>query len=237
MLWIGESYTCGHNMPAKNQMQKKDSMPIKIPKPCSEKWDSMSPTSLGRNCAVCQTEVIDFTNWKTEDIIRYIHNADHKVCGRLKSFQQQKRLFVPRFLHSKFFQRLTAGLIFSTFIGAASGKVFHKKDDGHIQIHYTVDVDTASIQGVVVDKQNRPLIGVVIYIDDQQYTLSDDKGRFFIPLPKEDKKQVLLSFRYLGYKEKKIKVKLRKKNRKPLKVTLEEDMVTIGEIIVNPIRK
>lgn len=58
-------------------------MSITTPKPCTEKWDNMSPTERGRHCSVCQTEVVDFTDWKTDDIIRYIQNTNKKICGRI----------------------------------------------------------------------------------------------------------------------------------------------------------
>ncbi len=41
-------------------------MSITAPKPCTEKWDNMSPSERGGHCSVCQTEVVDFTDWKTD---------------------------------------------------------------------------------------------------------------------------------------------------------------------------
>lgn len=58
-------------------------MKVNIPNPCTEKYDNMSPTELGRLCKVCNTEVVDFTNWETKDIVEYIQNSNQKVCGRL----------------------------------------------------------------------------------------------------------------------------------------------------------
>lgn len=59
-------------------------MKVNIPNPCSEKYESMSPTELGRVCKICNTEVVDFTNWETKDIVEYIKKSNQKVCGKLK---------------------------------------------------------------------------------------------------------------------------------------------------------
>lgn len=58
-------------------------MKINISIPCAEKYDNMSPTDTGRMCTICNTEVIDFTNWETKDIVAYIQKSNQKVCGRL----------------------------------------------------------------------------------------------------------------------------------------------------------
>ncbi len=60
-------------------------MNVKIPNPCNEKYEGMSPSELGRMCKVCNTEVVDFTNWETKDIVSYIQKSNQKVCGRMKS--------------------------------------------------------------------------------------------------------------------------------------------------------
>src|SRR5690606_17188028 len=65
-------------------------MKIGIPNTCSEKYDNMSPTALGRLCKVCNTEVVDFTNWETKDIVSYIQNSNKKVCGKMKTFDSSK---------------------------------------------------------------------------------------------------------------------------------------------------
>ena len=66
-------------------------MKVNIPNPCTEKYDNMSPTELGRLCKVCNTEVVDFTNWETKDIVEYIQNSNQKVCGKLKLSQIENK--------------------------------------------------------------------------------------------------------------------------------------------------
>ena len=62
-------------------------MNLNIPNPCTEKYDNMSPTSLGRLCKICNTEVVDFTNWEAKDIFKYIQKSNKNVCGKLKLSQ------------------------------------------------------------------------------------------------------------------------------------------------------
>ena len=58
-------------------------MKVNIPNPCSEKYDNMTPTDLGMLCKVCNTEVLDFTDWETKDIVDYIQKSNQKVCSKV----------------------------------------------------------------------------------------------------------------------------------------------------------
>jgi hypothetical protein len=59
---------------------------ISIPTPCHEKASSFTPTSKGAFCSSCQKEVIDFTSWTDERILRYFAHATN-TCGRFKADQ------------------------------------------------------------------------------------------------------------------------------------------------------
>ena len=61
---------------------------IRIPKPCHEDWNAMTPNEQGRHCDSCCKTVVDFTTWSNEDILRYLtkHSAA-KVCGRFTKAQ------------------------------------------------------------------------------------------------------------------------------------------------------
>ena len=67
-------------------------MKVNIPNPCAEKYDNMSPIELGRLCKVCNTEVVDFTDWETKDNVEYIQKSNQKVCGKLS---KRYRVFFP----------------------------------------------------------------------------------------------------------------------------------------------
>jgi TonB family protein len=58
-------------------------MRINIPEPCQADWDKMKIGLISRHCERCEKNVIDFRNYKREDIILYLlANKNEKVCGR-----------------------------------------------------------------------------------------------------------------------------------------------------------
>ena len=61
---------------------------IKIPKPCFENWEAMTPNMLGKFCGSCQENVVDFTNKSAVEIQKYLmENREKKVCGRFETSQ------------------------------------------------------------------------------------------------------------------------------------------------------
>lgn len=73
-------------------------MPVKtidlsIASPCSEDFNSMTPTARGAHCSSCRKEVIDFTAWSDEQLIGFF-NSGGSVCGRLRD-DQLGRSLVP----------------------------------------------------------------------------------------------------------------------------------------------
>ena len=45
---------------------------IHIPQPCPESWAAMTPTAQGRHCAVCATEVVDFTRMSEAEVLAFL---------------------------------------------------------------------------------------------------------------------------------------------------------------------
>ena len=79
---------------------------IRIPKPCHEDWQKMTPTSLGAFCKSCRKEVIDFTKMNDEEVTHYLLNRNNeKLCGRFKQ-QQIDRIKIS--LPSNIFSRRMA---------------------------------------------------------------------------------------------------------------------------------
>ena len=66
---------------------------IRIPEPCHEDWNKMTPDTNGKFCGSCQKSVFDFSN-KTDEEIKDIlmHYKDQKVCGRFKTTQIDRPL-------------------------------------------------------------------------------------------------------------------------------------------------
>lgn len=212
-------------------------MSIKIPVKCDENWDSMSHTSRGMLCSRCKIEVIDFTDWKTEDIVTYVQKSNTKVCGKLLSTQSHTS-YKSSLKNKLYFSKLRVGLILS-------GLLFTKfvKAEFHIENmvyeHFNEQQkdlkDSITIKGIVIDESRRPLSGVNIYnILTKESSSTDDKGRFIFKFSNEQNFKFLrLSFSYVGYDIKEVIYDLSKNAR--LKVELTEARHEIGEVIVtNP---
>ena len=61
---------------------------IRIPQPCHENWNEMTPTQKGAFCSVCTKEVIDFSVMSDDEVKHYfMANAGKKTCGRFRKEQ------------------------------------------------------------------------------------------------------------------------------------------------------
>lgn len=86
------------------------------------------------------------------------------------------------------------------------------------------------IEGRVVDDKNSPLPGVsVTSTKTHQKTVTDATGRFFISLPEGTRTD--LQFTYIGMKSQTVSVNA-KGELKPLRIVLQEDAGSLGEVVV-----
>lgn len=65
-----------------NNWLMQEQLILQIPEPCHEDWNKMTPVEQGRHCAVCQKNVVDFTNETDDTIIDFFKNYSGKTCGR-----------------------------------------------------------------------------------------------------------------------------------------------------------
>ena len=70
---------------------------IKIPEPCHEGWDSMTPKDKGRFCGSCNKTIVDFTKMDTYQIQDFLQeNKDKRICGHIKQTQLDSiNLIIP----------------------------------------------------------------------------------------------------------------------------------------------
>ena len=76
-------------------MRKPKTIQIKLPEPCHEDWDEMTPVERGRFCTHCQKTVIDFTKWTDTDLFNFFIKDKGKTCGRFTNLQLDRNLTVP----------------------------------------------------------------------------------------------------------------------------------------------
>jgi hypothetical protein len=61
---------------------------IHQPAPCHESWEAMTPTEMGRHCAACHTQVVDFTRMSDEEVVAFVrHTTPGRRCGRFREDQ------------------------------------------------------------------------------------------------------------------------------------------------------
>jgi len=69
------------------------SFTIRIPDPCAENWNAMTPAGSGRHCDSCCKVVVDFTKMQPSEIRDYlVANRGQRVCGHFNSAQLQQPL-------------------------------------------------------------------------------------------------------------------------------------------------
>jgi hypothetical protein len=66
---------------------------IRIPDPCHEDWNKMTPDDKGKFCNSCCKSVVDFTNKTDQEIIDILQSAgEGKVCGHFRKSQVDRPL-------------------------------------------------------------------------------------------------------------------------------------------------
>lgn len=78
---------------------------VKIPEPCHESWDKMTPTQQGKFCLSCNKEVVDFSQKSTNEIINYFQsrgNNKERLCGRFDIKHVEQPLKKTKFYYRYF---------------------------------------------------------------------------------------------------------------------------------------
>ncbi|MFD0962739.1 carboxypeptidase-like regulatory domain-containing protein [Pseudofulvibacter geojedonensis] len=213
----------------------KQKINISIPEPCHEDWNNMTPTQKGRFCGVCTKEVVDFTSFSDEQLIKHLNREQH-LCGRFNKQQLNRDLVLDRKNRSSFSSFVTAGL-FSLFLFNSNGTKAQEKpkteqtDKKYISIPLinTLAKDSITVSGTVLDENNYPLPGATILIKRSETgTSTDFDGVFSLKCKKND----LIKISYVGYETKYVKttqidsITLNPDN------TLDEVIVIVGGISV-----
>ena len=195
-------------------------MKVNIPNPCFEKYENMSPTELGRMCKVCNTEVVDFTNWETKDIVAYIQKSNQKVCGRVDISASN-----PKYNWSKF----AATLLAIGSLGSITNLSTASASDYSPIVQENQKKD--SITFIILNQKNSPMPEVRIRNNyNGQIWISNKDGKVTLPISSTTETYKIL---ILGYLPQEIKVNKKKANR-TIKIVMEEESTTIGEVIIEP---
>jgi hypothetical protein len=202
---------------------------ISIEEPCSQNWQQMAPITNGRFCTSCSKAVTDMTAMTNQQIIDYLA-AGSNICGRIR---QEQLLAVNSQLQasapaaSLFWKRWTwaAAMLLAAFKPAKAQQNTAKPATQQAWASITMGLVAApgaelkasliTIQGQVVDDDNRePLIGATITAGNY-HTLTDAKGKFTLQVPAGTQ---LIHVQHVGYDTRAIKLKNKKSNRYYIKV-------------------
>lgn len=115
---------------------KDQNLIIRIPEPCHEDWNNMTPDNKGRFCSSCSKSVIDFSN-KTDVEIHTIltEHKDLNVCGHFKKTQINRPLNfsidfnnLPKNISSTKAFAIAVFLVFGTFLFSCTNPEGKKVD-------------------------------------------------------------------------------------------------------------
>lgn len=175
---------------------------IRIPKPCTEDWSTMTPTEKGKFCSSCQKEVIDFTDKLDSEIAKIMSKNKHGLCGRFRTSQLQQVYTYKAIEPEKKSQfKYAAALALSVFtmknVHAQSNKTTQEiisieKSDSLLQSEIKTDDDTITLAiSTIAKSTNKLLPNTKILISSQTkgYTIAntaDSTGKLIINLPKAD---------------------------------------------------
>lgn len=204
---------------------------IEIPKPCSEKWEAMTPTEKGMHCSSCQKEVIDFRNFSNSELAKYVSINDN-ACGRFSISQLNHEITTPRTRHEfpfKLFLGISS-LILS--VPVYSQKLKSKIENTNdkqvpLQKNLTEDIE---IHGVVSDETG-PLPGAnIIEKKTKKGTQADVDGIFTIRIPNQNfENHVYLSFEFIGLETQIIEVF---RDSQDMRVELKGSNILLGEVVM-----
>ncbi len=69
---------------------------LRVPEPCHENWNEMTPADKGRHCNACSKVVVDFTVMSDRQIIDYFAKTTHKTCGHFTASQLNRTIIKPK---------------------------------------------------------------------------------------------------------------------------------------------
>lgn len=215
----------------------KSNFSLSIPKPCSEDWNSFTPTSTGGFCGSCQKNVIDFTKATDDEIIAFISRKPEHACGRFTSDQLKTYAILPEVKIRPGFMLLKAGaisllLLFMNKQTSAQtaqakpatelGRQVITHDEKQIENYETI------IRGVVTSEDSSALPGVsVVQRNTSNGTQTDDEGRFELRMDPSNGNVLVFSFISLETQEYTLTT-----GSQRIKIIMKPDLSTLDEVVV-----
>lgn len=207
---------------------------VRLPKACTEDWDTFDPKEEGRHCKVCSKVVVDFTRMTDNDIIAYLSTHSERICGRLGHRQLKTYTVGSDIAVRPGFGLVKAGVI--SLLLVLTSRPIHAKLPEPVPVtivsseNYSEDVPKAYVlTGQVVSSEDgEPFPGVNVTLKGTKNgTVTDSEGRFKIG-PVEPGQVLVVSF--IGYKT--FEYVVPETQVATLKIELTADALFLGEVIV-----
>ena len=145
----------------------KKQLHLKIPEPCHEDWNTMTPVEKGRFCDSCQKQVVDFTGMSDEQVFAFFRKpATGSVCGRFMNDQLDRDILMPRkrVPWLKYFFQFTIPVFLTSLKTTAQGQVVLKRS--------TNEVCSKEVMGNSRMLNQPKLVGDTIIIPGQKENIS-----------------------------------------------------------------
>ena len=211
---------------------------LSIPTPCHEKASSFTPTSRGSFCSSCQKEVIDFTAWSDERIVRYFAGATN-TCGRFRADQLKTYEVVkPKRSRFQMFASVAVVTVLSLFWQRPAFAQSKEKQPTLTEQQVTESqltgkpsvTATVVATGVVHADDGSVLPGVnVLRKGTTEGTVTDASGEFKLTLTNVSEKDSII-FSFIGMYTKELQIAALKDER--LNVTMRNDIVMEMQTVV-----
>ncbi len=174
---------------------------ISIASPCSQTFESFSPTANGGFCSMCQKEVIDFRNKTDKEVLHYFQTDHTKTCGYFRKEQLKTYESIPK--DSNFLAKWKFGFAsFSLFSLFTTNQVIaqskeetpmHQTDAKNLLTEESKE-EKIIVRGSVSDASGR-MPGATIWLKNSDLTVSTGfDGTFQFPTPISKGSVIVVSF-------------------------------------------
>jgi len=147
----------------------KKTITIRVPEPCHEDWNKMTPTEKGKFCGLCAKEVFDFTKATDEELVKKVYNNE-KLCGRFKASQLNREMKLERKSGISLAPLAASFLLPFTLLSSSNTKATSKKEFVSLEIGSLNNRNSNKLQittiGKVTDENGKPLFNVEIQVKE-----------------------------------------------------------------------
>lgn len=218
----------------------KNQFSLNVKTPCSEDFNSFTPTPNGGFCGSCKHEVVDFTKMNSEQITQhFLTNSTLNTCGRFKSTQLET--IIPKHKKISFWTGIgLACLSFFSFHSAQSQDTTtaaKASDNSPRDIEASHHLNNIVVKGKVTE-DGLPLPGVNVVLEGTTIgTQTNFDGDF--EFPQKLKKGDVLLFSYIGFDTRKIIIE-NSESASNIELTINMnacEIVFMGKVAVKQIYK